>query len=866
MLTLRARLPPCRRGDGSDPLVASVERHQGAVRGLEFNPSVANLLASGAGESEVYITDLSNPSAPSVYSPGAKSNAPPSDISCVAWNRKVQHILASTSHGGLSVVWDLKLKKPVISFADPNNKTQRNSVVAWNPETVCRRRQPRLRQRQPRWQPPSRIALSCLPASARTRRPRRPPATTAVHRAPPGRFAFVNAIGSERCAEDSQSLSEWRPPTQRRRPLRARECPIVQRPRHARAHARFADRRFQAVPLVASADARPPFPLRPWQATEVLVASEDDRSPVVQIWDLRNAMMPVRELHGHTKGILSASWCPNDANLLLSSGKDNRTIVWDPHTSEMLCELPASSRWTFDVQWSPRIPAILSSSSFDGTVAVYSLSDTTSVPTPASAEGFGYGQAQQPRIGRAPKWLKRPCGATFGFGGQLALFNQASGGTVSQVPVVTDQVLVGRSQQLEAALEGGTDGLAGFCGAKAAQPQASARDAAEWRLMQVLCSSEQRRLLLGFLGLAEEPPPEAATPLTPGAAATPASGAAAGAGDEDPAALFSQLAVATEEKEAMTPAGATGTPAAPPLDEATTLSRALLSGNLEAAVACCLRAGRMADALVLAASGGPDLWTATRDQYLASSSSPFMHTMAAIVHQDFSKFVAESELSSWKETLGLVNTYSTAEELGGLCNQLGERLEAELGDAAAATLCYMCAANIAKVTSLWEQHHTGGADATAALMDLIEKLVVFQEAAQNKQGYAIVADKVVRFAELLAAQGCLHPAMKYLMQLPMDDATSPAAVLMDRLYHREPGLLTGPPPTPFEHVEVNQSPQPQYEQQQQQQQQQYQDMCRQPPSREPLAARLTPPGCPVARMSHSGSGSGPGQPARGPWR
>ena len=104
------------------------------------------------------------------------------------------------------------------------------------------------------------------------------------------------------------------------------------------------------------------------------------------------------------------------------------------------------------------------------------------------------------------------------------------------------------------------------------------------------------------------------------------------------------------------------------------------------------------------------------------------------------------------------------------------------------------------------------------------------------QGYAIVADKVVRFAELLAAQGCLHPAMKYLMQLPMDDPTSAAAVLMDRLYHREPGLLTGPPPTPFEHVEVNQSPQPAYEQPPPQQQQQQYDMCRQPPSREPLAA------------------------------
>ena len=58
-----------------------------------------------------------------------------------------------------------------------------------------------------------------------------------------------------------------------------------------------------------------------------------------------------------------------------------------------------------------------------------------------------------------------------------------------------------------------------------------------------------------------------------------------------------------------------------------------------------------------------------------------------------------------QETLGLINTYSGAEELGLLCNQLGERLEAECADSAAATLCYMCAANIAKVTELRQSHH-----------------------------------------------------------------------------------------------------------------------------------------------------------------
>lgn len=42
------------------------------------------------------------------------------EITYVAWNKKVQHILASCSTNGSCVVWDLKRQKPVISFKDPN--------------------------------------------------------------------------------------------------------------------------------------------------------------------------------------------------------------------------------------------------------------------------------------------------------------------------------------------------------------------------------------------------------------------------------------------------------------------------------------------------------------------------------------------------------------------------------------------------------------------------------------------------------------------------------------------------------------------------------------------------------------------------
>ena len=77
---------------------------------------------------QIFIWDITSPKTPTVYSPGAKP-AQSSDVTCVGWNKKVQHIMASTSSNGTSVVWDLKLKRPVISFSDPNGRQRCSSLV-----------------------------------------------------------------------------------------------------------------------------------------------------------------------------------------------------------------------------------------------------------------------------------------------------------------------------------------------------------------------------------------------------------------------------------------------------------------------------------------------------------------------------------------------------------------------------------------------------------------------------------------------------------------------------------------------------------------------------------------------------------------
>lgn len=40
---------------------------------------------------------------------------------------------------------------------------------------------------------------------------------------------------------------------------------------------------------------------------------------------------------------------------------------------QVVYELPTNNQWSFDVQWCPRNPSLISSSTFDGHVGVYSL-------------------------------------------------------------------------------------------------------------------------------------------------------------------------------------------------------------------------------------------------------------------------------------------------------------------------------------------------------------------------------------------------------------------------------------------------------------------------------------------------------------
>ncbi|KAJ6895058.1 hypothetical protein NC651_021514 [Populus alba x Populus x berolinensis] len=391
-------------------LVSHLSRHKGPVRGLEFNSINPNLLASGADDGEICIWDVAAPAEPSHFPPLKTApadayfllslslqvieethcnpmillqcglsmcnigvmqsyrneqglgtgSAAQGEISYVSWNCRVQHILASTSSNGITVVWDLKKQKPAISFGDSIRR--RCSVLQWHPDV----------------------------------------------------------------------------------------------------------------------------------ANQLVVASDEDSSPSLRLWDMRNILEPVKEFVGHTK-----------AHICLPVLKIIRTICWNTVTGEIACELPAGTNWNFDVHWYPKMPGVISASSFDGKIGIYNIEGCSRYI--AGESDFGREKL------RAPKWYKRPVGASFGFGGKLVSFHpRSSAGWCFRV---TEDSLVSRSSEFESAIQNGEKPLLkALCDKKSQESEyasISEDDRETWAFLKVMFEEDgtaRTRMLshLGFSVPAEE--------------------------------------------------------------------------------------------------------------------------------------------------------------------------------------------------------------------------------------------------------------------------------------------------------------------------------------------------------------------------
>ncbi|XP_026349664.2 protein transport protein Sec31B isoform X5 [Ursus arctos] len=537
-------------------------------------------------------------------------------------------------------------------------------------------------------------------------------------------------------------------------------------------------------------------------ATQLVLCSEDDRFPVIQLWDLRFASSPLKVLESHSRGILAVSWSQADAELLLSSAKDNQILCWNLGSNEVVYKLPIQSSWCFDVQWCPRDPPVFSAASFDGWISLYSV------------------------MGRS--WEVQQMKQADKFGGKLVTFGLPST-PAHQVPqpclrlvfisqVITESEFLRRSTELREAL--GSGNLLNYCQNKIEQTPLQSEKML-WQFLKVTLEEDSRMKFLKLLGYSKD---ELQKKMAACLKSDLRLGESPQSKGDDLHSNRQQAFCSQTSKHITEEASASSSffdelvpqnmaPWEIPITEDTDglLSQALLLGELRPAVELCLKEERFADAIILAQAGGADLLKQTQECYWAKKKTRISSLLACVVQKNWEDMVCACSLQNWKEALALLLTYSGPEKFPELCDMLGTRMEQEGGRAltSEARLCYVCSGSVEQLVECWAKCHR--ASSPLALQDLMEKVMVLNKSLELLQGSDGVSSgpattyRVTQYANLLAAQGSLATAMSYL---PSVCTQPPVQQLRDRLFHAQGSGVLGQqcPPFPFPRVVVGPTP------------------------------------------------------------
>ncbi|KAK1997618.1 WD domain-containing protein [Colletotrichum falcatum] len=663
-----------------DAFMSRTTKHTGAIKSLQFNPLRSNILATAGAKGELFVYDVNDVENPFRLGTAA---ARADDLECVAWNRKVAHILATGGSGGFVTVWDLKTKKASLTL---NNNRKPVSAIAWDPNN----------------------------------------------------------------------------------------------------------------------------------STKLLTATYDDTAPVIFLWDLRNSNAPERTLQGHEQGILSLSWCQQDSDLLLSCGKDNRTLVWNPQTGDRYGEFPEVTNWTFLTRFNPSNPNLSATAGFDGKITIQTLQNTNPSNTQASTtnnldgEDFFTSAQTQPQgasfsLNKAPKWFERPIGASFGFGGKLVIFKQNAQQRSTKISISqfsVDSSIGAATEKFEQALQSGD--IVSLCESRKEQAK-SEEEKADWLVMETLTSENPRKRIIEYLGfdeeeitngvsLKDEDKTEDKTEETlddkkeetkEGDKSDNMWGEGDGEGEED---FLSNLSANKGAK--------TDSPFHLLADTDTTveksITKALMLGNFAKATEISLKEERWADAFLIANCGGQELVDKVQTAYLASKDGvpSYVRLLGSVIAKNLWDVVYNADLENWKESMAILCTFSDPKEFPDLCDALGDRIF-ESGSRKDASFCYLVGSKLEKVVSIWitelEEAEKAGVQEPSddsmfsvharSLQHFIEKVTIFRQVTKFQDSgkdqsadwkLSALYEKYTEYADIITAHGQLEVAQKYLDLLPKD--------------------------------------------------------------------------------------------------
>jgi protein transport protein SEC31 len=408
----------------------------------------------------------------------------------------------------------------------------------------------------------------------------------------------------------------------------------------------------------------------------------------------------------------------------------------------------------------------------------------------------------------APKWLTRPCSATWGFGGRLVCVKKESRSIeVSRVLLEFGE----RAQRLYTAVNGGD--VNEYCDYKA-----QGSGSGTWNVLKSLVGGG-RAGIVASLGFDASSPAGALTPLF------------------EKLVLDSKNAVPKGKSSGAFNMFKRGTPTTKKDTQIDTIiTRALLLGDFSAAVQACIAAERLSDALAIAASSpDPALLVQTRATYLESGHDrAYIRLLNGIIGSTSTSIdgngmnentggngigelidncILDPVEETWKDLICMVCTYGGDDDVsfqmhvGRLAARLDRREyvpgtfaspgKDEGERRAASMLCHLLARDGEKVLAGWleELDVNVGRDAhVETLQSLVERVLIFSRAvpAPSDPEFALsrLYDGYREYAVLLSQHGLIDFAWRVLQLVPVeyyrdlvvDDGLPQWDVLCDRVY------------------------------------------------------------------------------------
>ena len=478
----------------------------------------------------------------------------------------------------------------------------------------------------------------------------------------------------------------------------------------------------------------------------------------------------------------------------------------------------------FQTRWNPRNPELIATASFDGKIAIRSIQSTK-----PDADGLAGSHSQsvddddffnkaqsQPQgtsfdLQKAPKWLQRPCGASFGFGGKIVSFRGSSSETPkhSIIRISTfaiDDRIASSTEAFELALK--ENKLSGICENRILRSTVEA-EKADWEVIKTLTSKSPRKDLVGYLGISS-PDKQTADGVSKLSMKDSA--------EDKPQVLEERSASKSNRLSAFfdnstdgdnflsdlaaTKGAKTNNPfrlySGSESESERRITRALLLGEFDKALDVCLQENSLSDAFMIAICGGQKCIDQVQKAYFSRKAEGpnYLRLLASVVGKNLWDLVHNADLSDWKETMATLCTYADAKEFPDLCEALGDRLDEQLKNEDGinslrkdASFCYLAGSKLEKVVAIWiaelENNEGAGLQETSTdssfsvhahwLQNFIEKVTVFREITHYQDSdrgttsdwkLAPLYDKYIEYADIASAHGQLQIAERYLALLP----------------------------------------------------------------------------------------------------